>query len=99
MGPVSAKYQPNNSLINYDKRPAAADMAGLPAGARLVSAHPAGGATATTVKTDGKATLLLAPQSVRVLVVETGASKKAPAKKSAAKPAKKGSKKKASKRK
>ena len=85
-------------LINYDKRPAAADMSGLPAGARLVSAHPAGGATATTVKADGKATLLLAPQSVRVLVVETGASKtgaskKTPAKKSAAKPAKKGAKK------
>ena len=85
-------------LINYDRRPAAADMSGLPAGARLVSAHPAGGATATTVKADGKATLLLAPQSVRVLVVETGAlktgaSKKTPAKKSAAKPAKKGAKK------
>ena len=80
-------------LINYDKRPAAADMTSLPAGARLVSAHPAGGATATTVKADGRATLLLAPQSVRVLVVETGAAKKAPAKKAAGKAAKKGAKK------
>jgi glycosidase len=79
-------------LINYDKRPAAADMSGLPAGARLVSAHPAGGATATTVKADGKATLLLAPQSVRVLVVETGAARTVPGKKVAGKPAKKGTK-------
>jgi alpha-amylase len=62
-------------LINYDKRPAAADMSGLPAGARLVSAHPAGGAVATKVNAQGQATLLLAPQSVRVLLVETGAAK------------------------
>jgi len=80
-------------LINYDKRPAAADMTSLPAGARLVSAHPAGGATATTVKADGRATLLLAPQSVRVLVVETGAAKKATAKSSAGKAARQGAKK------
>jgi alpha-amylase len=87
-------------LINYDKRPAAADMSGLPAGARLVSAHPAGGAVATKVNAQGQATLLLAPQSVRVLVVESGvarkptpaASKKArpqPARKPAAKSGKK----------
>lgn len=86
-------------LINYDKRPAAADMSGLPAGARLVSAHPAGGATATTVKADGQATLLLAPQSVRVLVVETGAAKSSASKsaKSANKGAKPSSKKAAKK--
>lgn len=74
-------------LINYNKRAAAADMAGLPPGARLVSAHPAGGATATKANGEGKATLLLAPQSVRVLVVETGAPKKLPAKKSPVKKA------------
>ncbi len=80
-------------LINYDKRPAAADMSGLPSGARLVSAHPAGGATATTVKADGKATLLLAPQSVRVLLVETGAAKSSAGRSTkATKPAKKGAK-------
>jgi glycosidase len=67
-------------LINYDKRPAPADMQGLPPGARLVSAHPAGGAVATTVNGQGKAGLLLAPQSVRVLRVETGPVKKTPAK-------------------
>jgi glycosidase len=73
-------------LINYNKRPAAADMAGLPAGARLVSAYPAGGALATRVSGQGHATLLLAPQSLRVLVVETGAQKKAPAHKLAKRP-------------
>ena len=60
-------------LINYDTRVAAADMTDLPAGARLVSAYPAGGATATKADAPGKATLLLAPQSLRVLVVQTGA--------------------------
>jgi glycosidase len=85
-------------LINYDKRPAAADMSGLPAGARLVSAHPAGGAVATKANAQGKATLLLAPQSVRVLVVETGAAKSAPTKKASSKPVKKVPKKAAKKK-
>ncbi len=77
-------------LINYDKRPAAADMSGLPAGARLVSAHPAGGATATKVNGEGQATLLLAPQSVRVLVVDTGSARQVAAKKGAKSGAAKG---------
>ena len=64
-------------LINYDTRVAAADMQGLPPGTRLVSAYPAGGATATKVDGQGKATLLLAPQSVRVLLVATGPEKRA----------------------
>ncbi len=90
------------TLINYGKRPAAADMTGLPAGARLVSAHPAGGATATKANGEGKATLLLAPQSVRVLVVETGpmkkvSSAKAPTRKAPARPTKKAVKKTAKK--
>lgn len=59
-------------LINYDTRVAPADMTDLPAGARLVSAYPAGGATATKADAQGKATLLLAPQSLRVLVVTLG---------------------------
>jgi len=64
-------------LINYDTRPAPARIEGLPPGARLVSAYPAGGATATKADAGGVATLLLAPQQVRVLVVQTGAVKKA----------------------
>jgi glycosidase len=84
-----ARREHTVTLINYGKRPAAADMSGLPAGAHLVSAHPAGGATATKVNGEGKATLLLAPQSVRVLVVETGAAKKAPGKAGAKKAARK----------
>ena len=62
-------------LINYDTRPTAARMEGLPAGARLVSAFPAGGAVATKADASGGATLLLAPQQLRLLVVQTGAAK------------------------
>lgn len=62
-------------LINYDTRPTAARMDGLPVGAQLVSAYPAGGAVAAKVDGTGGATLLLAPQQVRVLVVQTGAAK------------------------
>ena len=60
-------------LINYGLQPAPAAMADLPARARLLSAHPAGDAQAAQANADGAATLLLAPQSVRVLVVHGGA--------------------------
>jgi alpha-amylase len=79
-------------LINYGADPGAARIEGLPAGARLVSALPAGGATATKANAQGEAQLLLAPRSVRVLLVETGpAAGKKPAatKKKPAKPARK----------
>lgn len=59
-------------LINYDTRPAAARVQGLPPRARLISALPAGGAMATQADGNGNATLLLAPQSVRVLVAQSG---------------------------
>ncbi len=71
-------------LINYDTRAAPAQMQGLPPRARLISAYPAGGATATQADANGGALLLLAPQSVRVLVVQTGP---APGKKAAPKKA------------
>ncbi len=81
-------------LINYDTRPTAARMDGLPVGAQLVSAHPAGGAVAAKVDGTGGATLLLAPQQVRVLVVQApatqrvaAASSKSMVSKLAAKPA------------
>ena len=75
-------------LINYDTRPTAARMEGLPAGAQLVSAFPAGGAVATKADASGGATLLLAPQQLRVLVVQTGAAKASAG--AAAKPATRG---------
>jgi alpha-amylase len=79
-------------LINYGDTAAPAQMQGLPAGARLVSAHPVGGATATKVDAQGRAELLLAPLSVRVLLVRSAADKAAPqggAKKKPAKPRRK----------
>jgi alpha-amylase len=82
------------TLINFDSYPAGALMQDLPPGARLVSAHPAGGATATTVDHEGRARLLLAPHSVRVLVVSAAGARKAldprgKARKKAARPPKK----------
>lgn len=80
-------------LINYGAAPGAARIEGLPAGARLVSAFPAGGATATKADAQGQAQLLLAPRSVRVLLVQTGpakaAAKPAAVKKRPAKPTRK----------
>jgi alpha-amylase len=64
-------------LINYGADPAPVRFDGLPAGARLVSAHPAGGAVATRASAQGEGTLLLAPRSVRVLLVQTGPAKTA----------------------
>jgi alpha-amylase len=63
------------ALINYGADPGAARIEGLPAGARLVSVHPAGGATAARADAQGVASLLLAPRSVRVLLVQTGPAK------------------------
>ncbi len=75
---VEAKVREHSLvLINYGDTAAPAQMQGLPAGARLVSAHPAGGATATKVDAQGKAQLLLAPLSVRVLLVTSKAEKAA----------------------
>jgi alpha-amylase len=75
-------------LINYDIRPAAARIEGLRPGAPLVSALPAGGAVATKADAQGVATLLLAPQQVRVLVVDGGRPAQATVKSSqGAKPA------------
>jgi glycosidase len=74
-------------LINYDTRPSAARIEGLRPGAPLVSALPAGGAVATKADAQGVATLLLAPQQVRVLVVDGGRPARALAA-NAAKPAK-----------
>ncbi len=59
------------TLVNHDAAPAPARISGLPPRARLVSLHPAGGATATRADAQGEATLLLAPLSVRVLLVST----------------------------
>ncbi len=75
------------TLINHDTAPAPAQITGLPPRARLVSLHPAGGATATRADAQGVATLLLAPLSVRVLEVSNEAPKKKakPVKKKAAK--------------
>ncbi len=67
-------------LINYGLLPAPAAMSGLPPRARLLSAHPGGDAQAAKANADGAATLLLAPQSVRVLVVHSGAAVKPVAK-------------------
>jgi alpha-amylase len=79
-------------LINYGSQAAPARVDGLPAGARLVSALPAGGAVAARASAQGEATLLLAPRAVRVLLVQTGAQKagtaaKAGVKKKPARPA------------
>jgi glycosidase len=60
-------------LINYGTTPAAASVQGLPGGARLLSAFPAGGAQAAQADAQGAASLLLAPQQLRVLAVESGA--------------------------
>ncbi len=79
-------------LVNYGTQLAQAQMDKLPPNARLHSALPAGGALATRANAAGQASLYLGPQSVRVLLVNSGAqavnkaakpSKKAPAKKSA----------------
>jgi glycosidase len=59
-------------LINYGPRVVQASIPKLPARARLVSAFPEGGATATQADGSGMAQLWLGPQSLRVLVVETG---------------------------
>ncbi len=56
-------------LINYGRTPAAVQVAALPRRARLHSAHPAGGALAARADVRGVARLVLAPQSVRVLLV------------------------------
>jgi glycosidase len=56
-------------LINYGSTPAPVRVPALPPGARLQSAHPAGGALAARADRSGTASLVLAPQSVRVLVL------------------------------
>jgi len=61
-------------LVNYSRELAQARMAQLPPQARLLSAYPEGGALAARADGGGNATLWLGPQSVRVLVVETGAA-------------------------
>lgn len=78
-------------LINYGIDPAPARIEGLPAGARLVSALPAGGAVATRANAQGDANLLLAPRSVRVLLVQAAATPAAApgVKKKPARPARK----------
>ena len=78
-------------LINYGTELAQAQMENLPPNARLLSALPEGGAQAARADAGGRASLYLGPQSVRVLVVSTGAraaskaGKPAKAKKAAAK--------------
>ncbi len=62
-------------LINYGRELAQAQMADLPPRARLLSAFPEGGALSTRADAAGRAQLWLGPQSVRVLVIETGAAK------------------------
>ncbi len=57
-------------LINYGTQSAQARIEHLPPRARLLSAHPAGGAAAARADASGTARLWLAPQSVRVLVVK-----------------------------
>jgi alpha-amylase len=76
-GPGSAGAVREHSvvLINYGADPGTARIEGLPAGARLVSAHPAGGALATRANAQGETSLLLAPRSVRVLLVHSGPAK------------------------
>ena len=55
--------------INYGEAPATLALAGLPGGARLVSAYPEGGA-AVHIGDDGARQMLLSPQSVQVFVVQ-----------------------------
>jgi alpha-amylase len=64
------------TIVNHDTAPGPVRIAGLPPGARLVSLHPAGGATATRANAQGEANLLLAPLSVRVLEVSTAPAPK-----------------------
>ena len=59
-------------LINYGTEQAQARIEGLPAGARLLSAYPAGSARAAKADARGGASLLLAPQQLRVLLVQVG---------------------------
>ncbi len=59
-------------LVNYATAAAPARIEGLPAGARLLSAYPAGGAQAARADARGVATLWLAPQQLRVLRVKSG---------------------------
>lgn len=66
-------------LINYGTAAAPARIQGLPGGARLLSAYPAGGAQAAQADAQGTASLLLAPQQLRVLVVEAGVRPAKPA--------------------
>jgi alpha-amylase len=83
-------------LINYGQQLAQAELRDLPPNARLLSAHPEGGAQAARANAAGQTSLWLGPQAVRVLVVDSGARKaarktgKTPAKK--ARPVKKTSK-------
>jgi alpha-amylase len=65
------------TVINHDTAAAPAQISGLPPRARLVSLHPAGAATALRADAKGMATVLMAPLSVRVLKVTTGAPAKA----------------------
>lgn len=62
-------------LVNYGRELAQAQMADLPPRARLRSAFPEGGALAARADAAGRTQLWLGPQSVRVLVVDTGAVK------------------------
>jgi glycosidase len=57
-------------LINYGPSPAPVQVPALPPRSRLRSAYPAGGAQAARADVLGVARLTLAPQSVRVLVVQ-----------------------------
>ena len=56
-------------VINYGTQPAPVAINAIGRGAQLVSAWPAGGAQAARADSRGTARLMLAPQSVRVLVV------------------------------
>ena len=60
-------------LINYGTQLAQAQVSDLPAHARLLSAHPEGGAQSARADAAGRASLWLGPQAVRVLRVDTGA--------------------------
>ncbi|MBA4175918.1 MAG: alpha-amylase [Leptothrix sp. (in: Bacteria)] len=62
-------------LVNYGTELAHAEMDHLPPGARLLSALPEGRALSTRADAGGRARLWLGPQSVRVLVVDTGSAK------------------------
>jgi len=64
-------------LINYGTQLAKAQIGQLPPNARLLSAHPEGGAQSARANAAGQASLWLGPQSLRVLVVDTRARKAA----------------------